>query len=99
RSGLEHVSRMADRHRRPFPLVPRHALTGMPFGRLPSHRRGPGSEVIGSRPYRPGDPVSTIDWGATARLSAATGRDEFIVRERLSRDAPPAAPARDLRPP
>jgi uncharacterized protein (DUF58 family) len=84
--------------RRPFPLVPRHALTGMPFGRLPSHRRGPGSEVIGSRAYRPGDPVSTIDWGATARLSAATGRDEFIVRERRADDAPRVALVLDRRP-
>lgn len=84
--------------RRPFPLVPRHALTGMPFGRLPSHRRGPGSEVIGSRPYRPGDPISTIDWGATARLSAATGRDEFIVRERRADDAPRVALVLDRRP-
>jgi uncharacterized protein (DUF58 family) len=70
----------------------------MPFGRLPSHRRGPGAEVIGSRPYRPGDPISTIDWGATARLSAATGRDEFIVRERRADDAPRVALVLDRRP-
>ncbi len=70
----------------------------MPFGRLPSHRRGPGAEVIGSRPYRPGDPVSTIDWSATARLSAATGRDEFIVRERRADDAPRVALVLDRRP-
>ena len=89
---------MTGRERQTFPLVPRHALTGLPFGNLRSHRRGPGSEVIGSRPYRPGDPVSTIDWGATARLSAATGRDEFVVRERAADDAPRVAIVLDRRP-
>jgi uncharacterized protein (DUF58 family) len=54
--------------------------------------------VIGSRPYRPGDPISAIDWGATARLSAATGRDEFVVRERLADDAPRVALVLDRRP-
>jgi uncharacterized protein (DUF58 family) len=86
------------RGRQTFPLVPRHALTGLPFGNLRSHRRGPGSEVIGSRSYRPGDPISTIDWGATARLSAATGRDEFVVRERAAEDAPRVAVVIDRRP-
>lgn len=89
---------MPERRRETFPLVPRHALTGLPFGNLRSNRRGPGSEVIGSRPYRPGDPVSTINWVATARLSAATGRDEFVVRERVADDAPRAAIVLDRRP-
>lgn len=70
----------------------------MPFGHVASHRRGPGADVIGSRAYRPGDPTSTIDWGATARLSAATGRDEFIVRERRADDAPRVALVLDRRP-
>ena len=65
--------------------------TGLPFGDLPSRRRGHGSDVIGSRPYEPGDPVSTIDWFATARLSAATGRDEFVVRDRAADEAPRVA--------
>jgi uncharacterized protein (DUF58 family) len=89
---------MAGRRRATFPLVPRHPLTGLPFGNVRSRRRGPGSEVIASRPYRPGDPVSTIDWGATARLSAATGRDEFVVRERAADDAPRVAIVLDRRP-
>lgn len=89
---------MARRGRETFPLVPRHALTGLPFGNLRSRRRGPGSEIIGSRPYRPGDPVSTIDWNATARLSTATGRDEFVVRERVADDAPRVAIVLDRRP-
>ena len=98
RAGLGQLTLVAGRGRETFPLVPRHALTGLPFGNLRSHRRGPGSEVIGSRPYRPGDPVSTIDWGATARLSAATGRDEFVVRERVADDAPRVAIVLDRRP-
>lgn len=78
--------------------MPRHALRGLPFGNLRSQRRGPGNEVIGSRAYRPGDPISTIDWGATARLSAAKGRDEFVVRERAAEDAPRVAIVLDRRP-
>ena len=54
--------------------------------------------MIGSRAYRPGDPISTIDWSATARLSAATGRDEFVVRERRADDAPRVALVLDRRP-
>jgi len=89
---------VAARERRAIPLVPRHPLAGLPFGALASHRRGPGSEVIGTRAYRPGDPVSTIDWQATARISAATGRDEFVVRERRAEDAPRVALVLDRRP-
>ena len=34
---------------------------------------GLGSDVAGSRPYRPGDDIDTIDWAASARLSTARG--------------------------
>jgi uncharacterized protein (DUF58 family) len=44
--------------------------------------------VAGSRSYVRGDPVSTIDWRASARLSTARGRDEFVVRERYAEEAP-----------
>jgi uncharacterized protein (DUF58 family) len=84
--------------RRTFPLVPRRRLSGLPMGDLPSRRRGHGSEVIGSRAYAPGDPVSTIDWFASARLSAATGADAFIVRDRASDEAPRVALVVDRRP-
>ncbi len=85
--------------RRTFPLVPRRRrLTGLPIGDLPSRRRGHGSEVIGSRPYVPGDPVSTIDWFASARLSAATGGDEFVVRDRAADEAPRVVLVIDRRP-
>jgi uncharacterized protein (DUF58 family) len=76
------------RHRLPFPLVPRWRVTGLPFGEQRSVRRGPGSDVAGSRRYVPGDPVSAIDWYASARLSAARGREEFVVREHYEDEAP-----------
>ena len=89
---------MSARERRTFPLVPRRRLTGLPFGDLPSRRRGHGTEVIGSRPYEPGDPVSTIDWFASARLSSASGGDEFIVRDRAADEAPRVTILLDRRP-
>jgi uncharacterized protein (DUF58 family) len=85
--------------RQTFPLVPRRRrLVGLPFGDLPSRRRGPGGDTIGARPYVPGDPVSTIDWFATARLSAARGRDDFVVRDRSADEAPRVAVLSDRRP-
>ncbi len=84
--------------RQPFPLVPRWRLTGLPFGEQPSVRRGPGSDVAGSRAYVPGDPVSSIDWFATARLSAARGREEFVVREHFEDEAPRVVVVSDRRP-
>jgi uncharacterized protein (DUF58 family) len=84
--------------RRPFPLVPRRRRTGLPFGDLPSRHRGHGSEIIGSRPYEPGDPVSTIDWFATARLSSVGGDDEFVVRDHAADQAPRVTLVLDRRP-
>src|SRR5262245_57210337 len=89
---------MSTRERQAFPLVPRRRLVGLPFGDLPSRRRGHGSDVIGSRPYEPGDPVSTIDWYASARLSATTGGDEFVVRSRAADEAPRVVIVSDRRP-
>ncbi len=89
---------MTARERQTFPLVPRRRLVGLPFGDLASRRRGHGSDVIGSRPYEVGDPVSSIDWFATARISAATGRDEFVVRDRAADEAPRVALVCDRRP-
>jgi len=86
------------RERRTFPLVPRRRLTGLPFGDLPGRRRGHGTDVIGSRPYEPGDPVSTIDWFTSARLSSARGGDEFVVRDRAADEAPRVALVLDRRP-
>ena len=81
-----------------FPLVPRHRLLGLAFGTMHSARRGLGSDIAGSRPYRPGDSLASIDWAASARLSAATDRDEFIVRERFADEAPRVVALCDRRP-
>ena len=89
---------MPSRERRTFPLVPRRRRTGLPFGDLPGRRRGAGSEVIAHRPYEPGDPVSAIDWSATARLSAVTGSDAFVVRSKAADEAPRVAIVVDRRP-
>jgi len=86
------------RERRTFPLVPKRRLSGLPFGDLPSRRRGHGIEIIGSRPYEAGDPVSSIDWFASARLSSATGGDEFVVRDRAADEAPRVVIVLDRRP-
>src|SRR5438105_15904492 len=81
-----------------FTLVPRRRLIGLSFGGMHSARRGLGSGVAGSRPYRPGDDVDAIDWPASARLSSARGTDEFIVRERFADEAPRVIVVSDRRP-
>jgi uncharacterized protein (DUF58 family) len=70
-----------------FPLVPRWRVSGAPFGSMRSVRRGTGSEVSSTRPYRPGDDIRSIDRFASARASAASGRDEYVVRERYADEA------------
>jgi len=65
---------------------------------MTSVRRGAGSDVAGSRPYRPGDDAHAIDWAASARLSSAHGSDEFIVREYLAEEAPRVVVLSDRRP-
>jgi uncharacterized protein (DUF58 family) len=83
---------------RPFELVPRRRFTGTPFGHRRSVRRGEGDEVAGTRPYRPGDQRGHIHWPASARLSAARGTDEFVVREFYADEAPRVAIVCDRRP-
>jgi len=73
-----------------FPLVSRRRLHGLAFGAMHGARRGTGSDVSGSRMYVPGDDPDRIDWGSSARLSAALGSDEFIVREHFADEAPRA---------
>ncbi len=84
--------------RRTFPLVPHGRLIGLPFGEVTSRRRGRGSEVIGHRPYERGDPVTTIDWPASARLSATSGTDAFVVRDHAADEAPRVVLVIDRRP-
>jgi hypothetical protein len=81
-----------------FPLVPRGRLSGLPFGGLASVRRGRGSDVAGSRLYRPGDDMGLIDWPSSARLSAARGSDVFVVREHFAEEAPRVVVVVDRRP-
>jgi uncharacterized protein (DUF58 family) len=81
-----------------FPLVPRRRVIGLSFGTMRSLRRGSGTDVAGSRPYRPGDDVDAIDWAASARVSTAKGSDEFIVRERFAEEAPKVMIVCDRRP-
>src|SRR3954464_7343266 len=81
-----------------FPLTPRRRLIGLSFGGMRSARRGAGSDVAGSRVYRPGDDIATIDWAASARPSAARGTDEFIGRERFAEEAPRVVIIADRRP-
>ena len=84
--------------RRPFSLVPKRRPSGLPFGEHAGRRRGQGSDAIGSRDYRYGDAVSTIDWYASAKRSTATGQDEFIVREYASDESPRVVIVADRRP-
>jgi uncharacterized protein (DUF58 family) len=81
-----------------FPLVPRGRLVGLSFGTLHSSRRGLGSDLAGSRPYRPGDDVASIDWNASARLSSARNTDEFIVRVHYAEEAARVVVLCDRRP-
>ena len=57
-----------------------------------------GSDVAGSRPYHPGDDMRTIDWNASAKLSAARSSDEFLVREHYAEEAPRVVIVCDRRP-
>src|SRR5919202_1366080 len=81
-----------------FPLVLRRRLIGLAYGAMHSARRGMGSDVAGSRPYRPGDDIDAIYWAASAKLSAAHGQDEFVVRERFAEEAPRVVVVCDRRP-
>ena len=81
-----------------FPLRPKRRLVGLAYGAIHSARRGTGSDVAGSRPYRRGDDVKAIDWPASAKLSRARGMDEFVVREHFADEAPRIVVLCDRRP-
>src|SRR5207302_9287014 len=50
------------------------------------------------REYHTGDDVGWMDWAASAKLSAARGDDQFIVRERFADEAPRVVVLCDRRP-
>lgn len=81
-----------------FPLKPKRRLVGLAYGTMHSTRRGTGSDIAGSRPYRPGDDMKLIDWAASAKLSRARGSDEFVVREHYAEEAPRVVVLCDRRP-
>jgi uncharacterized protein (DUF58 family) len=85
-------------YRLTFPLRPRGLVGGRPFGTMRSRRRGPGWDVAGSRPYRPGDDVRRLDWRASARLSSARGSAELVVREDTTEEATGVVVVLDRRP-
>ena len=89
---------MAAGTRRTFPLVPRRRSAGLPFGEAPSRRRGQGREIVGHHRYEPGDPISKIDWYASARLTATSGEDAFVVRHQAADEAPRVVIVVDRRP-
>jgi len=81
-----------------FPLIQHRRVIGLSFAAMRSARRGMGSDVAGSRPYRAGDTIKKIDWAGSARLSIARGTDEFIVREHYAEEAPRVVVFCDRRP-
>ena len=81
-----------------FPLIQHRRVIGLSFAAMRSARRGMGSDVAGSRPYRAGDDIKKIDWAGSARLSIARGTDEFIVREHYAEEAPRVVVFCDRRP-
>jgi uncharacterized protein (DUF58 family) len=81
-----------------FQLISRRRLIGLTHGTMRSVRRGRGTEVAGSRPYRPGDDIRSIDWAASARMSSARSADEFVVRERYADEGPRVVIAADRSP-
>ena len=70
-----------------FPLRPRHRVFGRPLGSMRSARRGGRSDPVSSRPYHPGDDLRLLDRHASARLSAARGRPELVVRQHFAQEA------------
>ena len=81
-----------------FPLRPKRRLVGLAYGTMHSTRRGVGSDIAGSRPYRPGDSMKLIDWSASAKLSRARGGDELVVRVHYADEAPRVVILCDRRP-
>jgi uncharacterized protein (DUF58 family) len=78
----------AERRAFDLELEPRLRIVGSLLGQAASRRRGRSHDVVGARPYVAGDDTRMIDWAASARLSAASGHEQLIVREYHSEEAP-----------
>jgi hypothetical protein len=52
-----------------------------------SSRRGGRSDPVSSRPYHPGDDLRLLDRHASARLSAARGMPELVVRQHFAQES------------
>jgi uncharacterized protein (DUF58 family) len=73
-----------------FPFPARRRIAGALLGETSSVRRGQSADIAGSRSYVPGDDPRAIDWAGSARLTAARGRDQFLVREFYAEETPVA---------
>jgi uncharacterized protein (DUF58 family) len=73
-----------------FPFPARRRITGALLGETNSVRRGESADIVGSRSYVPGDDPRAIDWAGSARLTAARGFDQFLVREFYAEQTPVA---------
>lgn len=71
-----------------FPFPARRRIAGSLLGEASSVRRGESADIAGSRAYVPGDDPRAIDWAGSARLTAARGRDQFLVREFYAEETP-----------
>ena len=89
---------MPARERRTFPLVPLRRRSSARRSATAGAAPRPGRRGVRYRPYGPGDPRLDIDWPATARLSAAPGTDEFVVRSKAVDEAPRVVLVLDRRP-
>lgn len=79
-------------------LEPSIRIIGTLFGQAASRRRGLSDDIVGSRTYLPGDDIRRIDWAGSARLSALSGQEQFLVRESYGEEAPTIVIACDRRP-
>jgi len=69
-----------------------------PLGQMPVAHRGDSEEIIGLRPYQPGDPLKTLHWKSWARVGepvVCEYRPEYLSRHALVLDTlgPAVAPA------
>lgn len=64
----------------PSVTFPLRAQTSQYTGRFPADSGGPGVEFYATREYRPGDPLSRIDWNRTARTGEFTTVEYRVER-------------------